>query len=227
MLTSNCRSLLNTIKTRKCQYFGHIIIRDTLQRLLMEGRTNGRRGRGRSRTMRADNIREWENHHTMTVSEWHKIENDGDPWQPTCWLQMAHNDDDELYTLTVIPYYPQYLSPTWSCYYFLQWAARYSVLHIYTPSWSGSDGGLQSSYCFLIIQCWTAIWHFGVSRSPSISWLSYPHSWWFSRSYYFLFGMQCSLCLDLWFDFGPLFSCCWLEIPSDHGRTALQTIKYR
>ena len=30
----------------------------------------------------------------MTVSEWHKIENDGDPWQPTCWLQMAHNDDD-------------------------------------------------------------------------------------------------------------------------------------
>ena len=27
-------------------------------------------------------------------SEWHKIENDGDPWQPTCWLQMAHNDDD-------------------------------------------------------------------------------------------------------------------------------------
>ena len=31
--------------------------------------------------------------HIMTVSEWHKIENDGDPWQPTCWLQMAHNDD--------------------------------------------------------------------------------------------------------------------------------------
>ena len=29
----------------------------------------------------------------MTVSEWHKIENDGDPWQLTCWLQMAHNDD--------------------------------------------------------------------------------------------------------------------------------------
>ena len=32
----------------------------------------------------------------MTVSEWHKIENDGDPWQSTCWLQMAHNDDDIL-----------------------------------------------------------------------------------------------------------------------------------
>ena len=33
-------------------------------------------------------------YHTMAVSEWHKIENDGDPWQPTCWLRMAHNDDD-------------------------------------------------------------------------------------------------------------------------------------
>ena len=33
----------------------------------------------------------------MTVSEWRKIENDGDPWQPTCWLRMAHKDDDEAY----------------------------------------------------------------------------------------------------------------------------------
>ena len=31
----------------------------------------------------------------MTASDWHKIENNGDPWQPTCWLQMAHNDDDD------------------------------------------------------------------------------------------------------------------------------------
>ena len=28
----------------------------------------------------------------MTASEWHKIKNDGDPWQPTCWLQMARNE---------------------------------------------------------------------------------------------------------------------------------------
>ena len=31
----------------------------------------------------------------MNASEWHKVENDGDPWQPTCWLRMAHNDDDD------------------------------------------------------------------------------------------------------------------------------------
>ena len=38
------RSLLNTIKKRKCQYFGHIIRGDGVQRLLMEGRINSRRG---------------------------------------------------------------------------------------------------------------------------------------------------------------------------------------
>ena len=52
------RSLLNTIK-RKCQYFGHIIRGDGIQRLLMEGRINDRRGRGRPRTMWTDNIKEW------------------------------------------------------------------------------------------------------------------------------------------------------------------------
>ena len=53
------RSLLNTIKKRKCQYFGHLIRRDGVQRLLMEGRINSRRGRGRPRTTWTDNIKEW------------------------------------------------------------------------------------------------------------------------------------------------------------------------
>ena len=44
---------------RKCQYFGHIIRGDGVQRLLMEGRINGRRGRGRPRTMWTDNIKEY------------------------------------------------------------------------------------------------------------------------------------------------------------------------
>ena len=53
------RSLINTIKKRKCQYFGHIIRGNGVQRLLLEGRINGRRGRGRRRTMWTDNIKEW------------------------------------------------------------------------------------------------------------------------------------------------------------------------
>ena len=53
------RSLLNTIKKRKYQYFGHILRGNGVQRLLMEGRINGRRGWGRPRTMWTDNIKEW------------------------------------------------------------------------------------------------------------------------------------------------------------------------
>ena len=49
------RSLLNTIKKKGN---GHIIRRDGVQRLLMEGRINGRRGRGRPRTMWTDNTKE-------------------------------------------------------------------------------------------------------------------------------------------------------------------------
>ena len=45
------RSLLSTIKIRECQYFGRTIRGNGVQRLLMEGRINGRRGRGRPRTM--------------------------------------------------------------------------------------------------------------------------------------------------------------------------------
>ena len=45
----------------------------------MEGRINGRRGRGRPRTMWMDTSRNGQKYHIMTVSEWHKIENDGDP----------------------------------------------------------------------------------------------------------------------------------------------------
>ncbi|KAG1671332.1 Craniofacial development protein 2 [Nymphon striatum] len=54
------RSLMNTIKKRKCTYFGHIMRKeDDLQRLLLEGKIQGRRGRGRPRTAWYHNIKEW------------------------------------------------------------------------------------------------------------------------------------------------------------------------
>ena len=40
-------------------YFGHIIQKDGIQRLLLEEKHNGKRGRGRPRTMWMDNIKEW------------------------------------------------------------------------------------------------------------------------------------------------------------------------
>ena len=53
------RSLINTIKQRKCVPFGHPIRGDGLQRLLLEGRFNGKRGRGRLRATWFNNIKEW------------------------------------------------------------------------------------------------------------------------------------------------------------------------
>ena len=53
------RSLMNTIKQRKCVYFGHLIRGEGLQRLLLEGKFNGKRERGRPRFTWFSNIKEW------------------------------------------------------------------------------------------------------------------------------------------------------------------------
>ena len=54
--------LMKIIKKKKCEYFGYIIRRpDSIQRLLLEARIDGKRGRGRPRTMWMDNIKDWLN----------------------------------------------------------------------------------------------------------------------------------------------------------------------
>ena len=53
------RSLIATIKKRKLQYFGHLIRQNGIQRLLLEGKTEGKRGCGRPRMMWMDNIKDW------------------------------------------------------------------------------------------------------------------------------------------------------------------------
>ena len=53
------QSLINTIEQRKCVFIGHMIRRDGLQRLFLEGKFNGKRGRGRPRLTWFNNIKEW------------------------------------------------------------------------------------------------------------------------------------------------------------------------
>ena len=72
------RSLLNTIKKGKCQYFGHIIRGDGVQRLLMEGRINGKRRWGRPRTMWTDNIKEWTK---ISYNDCIRVEQDREGWR--------------------------------------------------------------------------------------------------------------------------------------------------
>ena len=72
------RSLLNTIKNRKYQYFGHIIRGNGVQRLLMVGRINVRRGRGRPRTMWTENIKEWRN---ISYNDCIRVAQDRERWR--------------------------------------------------------------------------------------------------------------------------------------------------
>ena len=55
------RSVLleNILRIRKLRYFGHLIRRNNISRLLLEGQINGRRQRGRPRAMWTNNITEW------------------------------------------------------------------------------------------------------------------------------------------------------------------------
>ena len=51
--------LMKIIKKRKYEYIGHIIRRsNSIQRLLLEARIDGKRGRGGPRTIRMDNIKD-------------------------------------------------------------------------------------------------------------------------------------------------------------------------
>ena len=50
---------MNKIKQRKFVYFGHLIRGDGLQRLLLEGKFNGKRRRGRPSFTWFSNIKVW------------------------------------------------------------------------------------------------------------------------------------------------------------------------
>ena len=58
-LADTKRSLFQTVEQRKLSFFGHIMRRDSLQRNLLEGMVEGKRGRGRPRLQWSDNILQW------------------------------------------------------------------------------------------------------------------------------------------------------------------------
>ena len=53
--------IMPTIRQRKLAYLGHIVRRDNLHRQLMEGKINGKRGRGRPRQKWIDDKKKWIN----------------------------------------------------------------------------------------------------------------------------------------------------------------------
>ena len=55
----NSKSMLvEMIKRRMLTYFGHLVRREGIQRLLLDGKINGKRSRGKQRLTQADYIKE-------------------------------------------------------------------------------------------------------------------------------------------------------------------------
>ena len=52
-------TLLRTIQQRKLQYFGHLIQRKEKQKLLMEGKIEGTRHRGKHRRTWSSDVTDW------------------------------------------------------------------------------------------------------------------------------------------------------------------------
>ena len=72
------RIVTKTIKERKLQYFGHLVRRGDLQRVLMEAKVARKRGRGRPKTSWTDNIKSWTG---LSYGETIVMANDGERWR--------------------------------------------------------------------------------------------------------------------------------------------------
>ena len=67
-----------TIKKRKITYFGHMVRRNNIHRLLLEGPLEGKRSRGRPRTEWMTNITEWTG---MRYEDLVRLAQDRKPWR--------------------------------------------------------------------------------------------------------------------------------------------------
>ena len=56
---STSRQLIKTIQQRVLRFFGHLIRRNNIHRVLLEGKINGKRERGRPRESWVNNIIKW------------------------------------------------------------------------------------------------------------------------------------------------------------------------
>ena len=77
------RALKKDIMKRKAEYFGHIIRKDNIQKMLIEGKVEGKRPRGRPRRGWTSDIKEWVGMSypkcktiAMDRKEWHRVTED-------------------------------------------------------------------------------------------------------------------------------------------------------
>lgn len=72
------RHLLSNVKKRKLNYFGHIKRHQTIQKDTLEGKVEGKRGRGRPRLKWEDNIKGWTQ---LNMAECNKMTKEREDWK--------------------------------------------------------------------------------------------------------------------------------------------------
>eukprot|EP00794_Sanderia_malayensis_P013516 gene13516-biopygen10785 len=83
----NFERLLDTVKRRKLQWFGHVTRRPgTLAHTVMHGRVDGQRGRGRPRRSWMEDVNIWTNE---PVSVCVRMAENRDNWRKTCQCPTA------------------------------------------------------------------------------------------------------------------------------------------
>lgn len=86
------RELVNCVKKRKLQYFGHIVRqRNSLERDILLGMTNGERQRGRPKMSWLSNIVEWTR---MNVANACQKAQDRKGWRNVIYVITQHREDE-------------------------------------------------------------------------------------------------------------------------------------
>jgi hypothetical protein len=85
--------LLSAVKKRKLQYFGHVARqKDSLEKDILMGMTNGQRKRGRPRTSWMSNIQSWTG---MSVVEAYRKAQDRKTWKNVIFTTAQHRSDEQ------------------------------------------------------------------------------------------------------------------------------------
>ena len=92
--------IVPTIKKRKITYFGHMIRRNNIHRLILEGPLEGKISRGRPRTEWMTNITEWTG---MRYEDLVRLAQDRESWRimTANLLKEDRTDDDEYGHLAI------------------------------------------------------------------------------------------------------------------------------
>ena len=88
--------LVQMIRTRKAKFYGHVRRHDSLQRVILEGKVEGKRGRGRKRTSWTDNIK---THLGLPINTCAELALDRKKWRamtPNLGSEKEPGWDDEI-----------------------------------------------------------------------------------------------------------------------------------